>query len=190
MLVRSCSKSFKIGFSSTWNENFQMYKVGLEKAEGPAIKCQHLLDHRECREIPEKYLLLLHWLHKSLWLCGSQQSLKEVGIPDHLTCLLRNLYVGQEAIVRTLHGTTDWFKIGRSTTRLYIVTLLFNSHADYITQNTELNKSQAGINIARRNDNLRYADDTTVRAESEGELNSLLMRVKEESEKAGWKLNI
>ena len=180
MLVRSCSKSFKIGFSSTWNENFQMYKVGLEKAEEPEIKCQHLLDHRECKEIPEKYLLLLHWLHKSLWVCGSQQSLKEVGIPDHLTCLLRNLYVGQEATVRTLHGTTDWFKIGKEVRQGCILSFcLFNLYAEHIIWNVGLDDSQAGIKNARRNiNNLRYADDTSLMAESEEELKSLLMRVK------------
>ena len=92
MLVRLCSKSFKLGFSSTWTKNFQMYKLDLEKVGEPEIKYQHLLDHRESKGIPEKHLLLLHWLHESLLVCGSQQMvkiLKEMGIPDHLTCLLR-----------------------------------------------------------------------------------------------------
>ena len=112
-----------------------------------------------------------------------------MGIPDHLTCLLRNLYAGQEATVRTGHGT-DWFQIGRSTSRLYIVTLLFNFCAEYIMRNAGLEETQAGIKIAGRNiNNLRYADDTTLLAESE-ELKSLVMKDKEESEKVGLKLNI
>ena len=88
--------------------------------------CQHPLDHRKSKRIPEKHFLLLHWLHYSLWLCGSQQTGKflEMEIPDHLTCLLRNLYTGQEATVRTRHGTTNWFQIGKSSSRLCIVTLL------------------------------------------------------------------
>ena len=108
--------------------------------------------------------------------------LKEMGIPDHPPCPLRNLYAGQEATVRTGHGTTDWFQI-RSTSRLYIVTCLFNLYAEYIMRNAGLDEAQAGIKIARRNiNNLRYADNTTLRAQSE-ELKSLLMKVKEESEK-------
>ena len=107
-------------------------------------------------------------------------------------CLLRNLYADQEATVRTRHGTTDWFKIGRGVCQSCLLSpCLFNSHAEYITQNAKLDESQAGIMIAGRNiSNLRYADDTTLMAESEEELKSLLMRVKEESEKAGLKLNI
>ena len=104
---------------------------------------------------------------------------------------MRNLYAGQEATVRTGHGTTDWFQIGRSTSRLYIVTLLFNFCAEYTMRNAGLEEAQAGIKIAGRNiNNLRYADDTILMAESEEELKSLLMKVKEESEKAGLKLNI
>ena len=108
------------------------------------------------------------------------------------TCLLRNLYVGQEAIVRTTHGTTDWFKIGKGEHQDCILSpCLFNVYAEYIMWNDRLDEAQAGIKIARRNiNNLRYADDTTLTAESEEELESLLMKVKEESEKAGLKLNI
>ena len=114
-----------------------------------------------------------------------------MGIPDHLTCLLRNLYAGQEATVRTGHGTTDWFQIGKGLSQGYIVSpCLFNLYAEYIMRNTELEKAQAGIKIAGRNiNNLRYADDTTLMAESE-ELKSLLMKVKKESEKVGLKLYI
>ena len=115
-----------------------------------------------------------------------------MGIPDHLTCLLRKLYAGQEATVRTGHGTTDWFQIGKGVYQGYILSpCLFNFYAEYIVRNTGLEEAQAGIKIAGRNiNNLRYADDTTLTAESKEELNSLLMKVKEDSEKVGLKLNI
>ena len=115
-----------------------------------------------------------------------------MGIPDHLVCLLRNLYAGQEAIVRTRHGTTDWFQIGKGVHQGFILSpCLFNLYAEYIMRNAGLEEAQDGIKIARRNiNNLRYADDTTLMAESEEELKSLLMKVKEESEKVGLKLNI
>ena len=108
-----------------------------------------------------------------------------MGIPDHLTCLLRNLCAGQEATVKTGHGTTDWFQIGKGVHQGYILSpCLFNSHAEYIMRNTGLDEAQAGIKIARRNiNNLRYADDTILMAESEEELKNLLMKVKEESKK-------
>ena len=115
-----------------------------------------------------------------------------MGIPDHLTCLLRNLYEGQEATVRTGHGTTDWFQIGKGVRQgCVLAPCLFNFYAEYIMRNTGLEEAQAGIKIAGKNiNNLRYADDTTLMAESEEELKSLLMKVKEESEKVGLKLNI
>ena len=115
-----------------------------------------------------------------------------MGIPDHLTCLLRNLYAGQEATVKTGHGTTDWFQIGKGAHQGCVLSpCLFNLYAEYIMRNAELDEAQAGIKIfGRNNNNLRYADDTTLMAESEEELNSLLMKVKKESEKAGLKLNI
>ena len=117
--------------------------------------------------------------------------LKEMGIPDHLICLLRNLNAGQEATVRTEHGTTDWFQIGKGVRQGCILSpCLFNLYAEYIMRNAGLEEAQAGIKIPRRNiNNLRYADDTTLMAESE-ELKSLLMKVKEESQKVGLKLNI
>ena len=102
--------------------------------------------------------------HNKLW-----KILKETGIPDHLTCLLRNLYAGQEATVRTGHGTTDWFQIGKRQGYIFSP-CLFNLYAEYIMQNVRLDEAQGGIKIARRNNNLRYADDTTLKAESEEEL--------------------
>ena len=126
--------------------------------------------------------------HNKLW-----EILKEMGIPDHLTYLLRNLYAGQEATVRTGPGTTtDWFQIGKGVCRSCILSpCLFNLYAEYIMKNAALDEAEARIKIARRNiNNLRYADDTTLMSESEEELKSLLMKVKEESEKVGLKLNI
>ena len=112
-------------------------------------------------------------------------------MPDHLTCLVRNLYAGQEATVRTRHGTTDWFQIGKGVRQGCILSpCLFNFYAEYIMRNAGLDEAQSGIKTARKNiNNLRYADDITLMAESE-ELKSLLMKVKEESEKVGLKLNI
>ena len=130
-------------------------------------------DPRLCRR-----LLHTHRQVNKLW-----KILKEMAVPDHLICLLRNLYAGQEATVRTGHGTTDWFQIGKGVRQ-------GNLYAEYIMQNTRLDEAQAGIRIARRNNNnLRYADETTLMAESE-ELKSLLMEVKEESENVVLKLNI
>ena len=124
--------------------------------------------------------------HNKLW-----KILKEMGIPDHLTCLLRNLYAGQEATVRTGHGT-DLFQIGKGVRQGCILSpCLLNFYAEYIMRNAGLQEAQAGIKISRRNtNNLRYADDTTLMAEREEELKSLLMKVKEENEKVGLKLNI
>ena len=118
--------------------------------------------------------------------------LKEMGIPDYATWLLRNLYADQEATIRTGHGTTDWFQTGKGVCQGCILSpFLFNLYTEYIMQHAGLDEAQAGIKIARRNiNNLRYADNTTLRAESEEELKSLLMKVKEESEKVGLKLNI
>jgi len=118
--------------------------------------------------------------------CG--KFFKEMGIPDHFTCLLRNLYAGQEATVRTGHGTMDCFQIGKG---CILSPYLLNLHTEYIMRNSSLNESQAGIKIAERSiNNLRYADDTTLMAENKEELKNLLMKVKEESEEAGLKANI
>ena len=125
--------------------------------------------------------------HNKLW-----NSFKDLGIPDHLTCLLRNLYAGQEATVKTRHGTMDWIQIGKGVCQGCILSLcLFNLYAKSIMQNARLVAAQAGIKIAGRNiNNLRYTDDTTPTEENKEELKSLLMSMKEESEKAGLKLNI
>ena len=128
----------------------------------------------------------------TVWITTNWKILMDMGIPDHLTCFLRNLYAGQEATVRTRHGTMDWFQIGKGVHQGCILSpSLFNLYAEYIMRNVGLDKVQAGIRIAGRNiNNLRYADDPTLMAESKEELKSLLMKVKEESEKAGLKLNI
>ena len=125
--------------------------------------------------------------HNKLW-----KILKEMGIPDHLNCLLRSLYAGQEATVRTGHGTTEWFQIGKGVCQGYILSpCLFNLHAEYIMRNAGLEEAQAELKIAGRNiNNLTYADDTTLMAESEDELKSLSKTVKIESEIVGLKLNI
>ena len=122
--------------------------------------------------------------HNKLW-----KILQEMGLPDHLTCLLRNLYAGQEATVRTRHGTTDWLQIEKGVRQGCILSpCLFNLYAEYNVRNVGLAEAQAGIKIAERNiNNLRYADDTTLIAESKEELKSLLMKVKEESEKVALK---
>ena len=124
--------------------------------------------------------------HNELW-----KILKGIGIPEHLICLLRNLYAGQEAIVRTGHGKTDWFQPGKGVRQgCILLSCLFNFYAEYIMRNAGLEETQAGIKIAWRNiNNLRYADDTTLMAESE-ELKSLLMKVEEKSEKVALKLNV
>ena len=115
MLARSCSRCSKLGFNNMWTKNFQMYKLDLEKAEEPEVKLPTSVGSKSKR-IPEKHLPWLHWLCQSLWLCKSWQIVeifKEMAIPDHLNCLLWNLYADQEATVRTRHGTTDWFQMGK-----------------------------------------------------------------------------
>ena len=173
-----------------------MFKLDLEKAEEPEIKLPTSVGSLKKQESSRKniYFCFIDYAkafdcvdHNKLW-----KILQEMGIPDHLTCLLRNLYAGQEATVRTGHGTTDWFQIGKRGCQGYILSpCLFNLYAEYIMRNTGLDEAQAGIKIARRNsNNFRYADDTTLMAESEEELTSLLMKVTEESERVGLKLNI
>ena len=137
------------------------------------------------------YFCFIDYAKAFVWITTNWKILKEMGIPDHLTCLLTNLYAGQKAPVRTRHGTTDWFQIGKGVHQGCIWSLcLFNLYAEYIIRNAGLDEGQAVIKIAGRNiNNLRYADDTTLMAESE-ELKNLLVKVKEESEKVGLKLNI
>ena len=172
-----------------------MFKLDLEKAEEPEIKLPTSVGSSKKQESSRKTSIsalltmpkpLIVWITKKLWII-----LGEMGIPDHLTCLLRNLYAGEEATLRTGHGTTDWFQIGKGVHQDCISSpCLFNLYAKYIMRNAGLDHSQAGIKIAGRNiNNLRYADDTTLMAERE-ELKSLLMKVKEESKKADLKLKI
>ena len=151
-----------------------MFKLDLEKAEEPEIKLPAFMDYVKAFDCVDH----------------NRKILQEMGIPDHLTCLLSNLYAGQEATVRTGHGTTDWFQIRKGVHQGCILSpCLFNFYAEYIMRNAGLDEAQAGIKIAGR-DNLRYADDTTLMAKSEERLKRLLMKVKEESEKVGLKLNI
>ena len=128
----------------------------------------------------------------TVWITINWKILKEIGIPDHLICLLRNLHAGQEATVRNGHGTTNLFQIGKGVCQGCILSpCLFNFYAEYIMRNAELEEAQAGLKIAGRNiNNLRYADDTTLMTENEEELKSLLIKVKEESEMVGLKLSI
>ena len=175
--------------------NFQMFKLDLEKAEEPKIKLPISIVSSKKQEFQKNiYIYLIDYAkafdcvgHNKLWTI-----LKEMGIPEHLTCLLRNLYARQEATARTGHGTRDWFQIGKGVRQGCILSpCLFNFYAEYIMRNAGLKKVQTGVKSAGRNiNNLRYADDTTLMAESEEELKRLLMRVKEESEKVGLKLNI
>ena len=162
-----------------------MFKLVLEKVEEPEIKLPTSNRiTKKAREFPKNiYFWFIDYAkafdcgdHNKLW-----KILREMGIPDHLTCLLRNLYAGQEETVRTGHGTTDWFQIGKGVHQGCILPpCLLNLYAKYIMRNAGLDEEQAGIKIARRNiNNLRYADDTTLMAESEEELKSLLMKVKE-----------
>ena len=174
-----------------------MFKLGLEKEE----------------ELEISQIANIHWIiekardfQKNIYLCFIDYTktfdcvdhekmwkvLREMGIPDHLTCLLRNQYVGQEATVRTLYGTTDWFKIEKGVQQGCLLSpCLFNLHTEHILRNARLDELQAGIKIGGRNmNNLRYVDDTTLIAESEEELKSLLIKARKKSERAGLKLSI
>ena len=154
-----------------WTKNFQMLKLVLEKAEETRDQIANI--HwiiKKVREFQKNiYFCFIDYAkafdcvdHNKLW-----EILKEMGIPDHLTCLLRNLYAGQEATVRSGHGTTDWFQIGKGICQVLKEYSLFNLYTEYIMRNTGLEEAQAGIKIARRNlNNLRYADDTTLMTES------------------------
>ena len=172
-----------------------MFNLDLEKAEEPEIKLPTYAGSSKKQESSRKTstsALLTMPKPLTVWTTTNWKILKEMGIPDRLTCLLRNLYAGPEATVRTGHGTTDWFQIGKGVHQGCILsTCLFNLYADYIMRNAGLDEAQAGIKIAgRNNNNLKYADNTTLMAESEAELKSLLMKVKEENEKVSLRLNI
>ena len=174
-----------------------MFKLDLDKAEESEIKAANIRwIIKKAREFQKNiYFCLIDYTkafdcvdHNKL-----QKILKEMGIPDHLTCLLRNLYAGQEGTVRIGHGTTDWFKIRKGVCQGCILSpFLFNFYTEYIMRNAGLDEAQPGIKIARRNiSNLRDADDTTLMAQSEEELKSLLRKVKEEREKVGiWSHNL
>ena len=147
--------------------NFQMFKLDLEKAEEPEIKLPTSVGSSKKQESSRKTsisALLTMPKPLTVWITINWKILKEMGIPDHLTCLLRNMYASQQVIVRTGHGTTDWFQIGKGVRQGCILSLcLFNLYAEYIMRNTGLEEAQAGIKIAGRNiNNLRYADDTTL----------------------------
>jgi len=174
--------------------NFQMFKLVLENAEEPEIKLPTSTGSWKKQESSRKkkiYFCFIDYAkafdcvdHNKLW-----KILKEMGIPDHLTCLLKNLYAGQEATVRTGHGTTDWFQIKKRVLQgCILLPCLFNFYAEYIMRNAGLDEAQTGIKIARRIiNNLIYTDGITLLAEIEEELKSLLMKVKEESIKSWLK---
>ena len=172
-----------------WTGNLQMFKLDLEKAEEPEIKLPTSIgSSKKAREFQKNIHFCFNGYAKAFDCVDHNKPwkiLQEMGIPEYLSCLLRNLYAGQEATVRTRHGTMDWFQIGKGVCQGCMFSpCLFNLYAEYIMWNAGLDEAQAGINIARRNMNsLRYADDTTLVAESEEELKSLLMKVKKKSEK-------
>ena len=168
--------------------NFQLFKLVLEKAEEQETKLPTSTGSSKKQESSRKTsisALLTMPKPLTVWITINWKILQEMGIPDHLTCLLRNLYADQEVTVRTGHGTTDWFQIGKGVRQGCILSpCLFNFYAEYIMRNAWLEEAQAGIKIAGRNiNNLRYADDITLMAESKEELKSLLMKVEVESEK-------
>ena len=150
MQAKWCSKFSKPGFNNMWTENFQMFKMNLERVRNQRSNCQHPLDQRKSKRIPEKHLLL-----KNTYFCfidytkpfdcvdhNKLKILQEMGIPDHLTCLLRNLYAGQEAKVRTGHETTDWFQIGKGVRQAFILSpCLFNLFAEYLMRNAGLDEA-------------------------------------------------
>ena len=172
-----------------------MFKLVLEKAEEPEIKLPTYAGSSKKQESSRKTsisaLLTMPKLLTVWFTINCGKILQGMEIPDHLTCLLRNLYAGQEATVRTRHGTTDLFQIGKGICQGCILSpCLFKLYVEYIMRNAGLEEAQAGIKISRRNiNNLRYADDTSLMTESKEELMSLLMKVKEESENVGLKLN-
>ena len=166
--------------------NFQLFKLDLEKAEEPEVKLPTFAGLSKKQESSRKTSTSAFIDYAKAFDCVDQNKLwkilKEMGVPDHLTCLLRNLYAGQEATVITRHGTTDWFQIRKGVRQGCILSpCLFNLYAEYIMRNARLDEAQTGIKVARRNiNNLRYADDTTFMAENEEELKIPLMKVRGE----------
>ena len=188
MLAKQCSKFSKQGSNSMWTKNFQMFKLDLEMAEEPEIKLPTSIRSSKKQEDSRRISTsasLTTPKPLTVWIKTNWKILKEMGIPDCLTCLLRNLYTDQEATVRTRHGTTDWFQIGKGVRQgCTLSPCLFNLYAEYIMWNARLEEAQAGIKTARRNiNNLRYTHDTTLMTESKEELKSLLMKGKEKCEK-------
>ena len=176
-----------------------MFKLVIEKAEEPEIKLPTSAGSSKKQESSKKSALLIMPKPLAVWITINWKILQEMGIPYHLTCLLRNLYASQEAKVRTGRGTTDWFQIGTGWFQIgkavhqdcILSPCLFNLNAEYIMRNARLDEAQAGVKISGRNiSNLRYTDDTMLMAESKEDLKSLLMKMKEESEKVGLKCNI
>ena len=178
------------------NREFPDVQAGFRKGRGTRhqiVNIHWIIEKaREFQKKTSTSALLTTQKLLTMWITTNWRILQEMGIPDHLTCLLRNVYAGQEATVRTGHGITDWFQIGKGICQGCILSpCLFNLYVEYIMRNAGLDELQAGIKIAGRNiNNFRYADDTTLTAESEEELKSLLMKVKVKSEKVGLKLNI
>ena len=174
-------KILQVRFQQYMNWELPDVQAAFRKGRGTRDQIANILwIIKKAKEFQKDIYLCFLDYHNKLW-----KILKEMGIPNHLTCLLRNLYAGQEATVKTGHGTTDWFQLGNGVCKRCILSpCLFNLHAEYIMWHAGLDESQAEVMIARRNiNNLRYVDDTTLMAESEEELDSLLMRVKVEHEK-------
>ena len=176
-----------------WTEKFQMYKLGFEVAEEPEIKLPEFIGlwkKQRSSTTPTSatdYTKLL-----TMWITANWKILKEMGVPDHFTCLLRNMYAHQEPTVTIRHGTNDWFKTVKGVQQSYILSpSLFNLYAEYIRQNAGLDEPQTGIKISRRNtNNLRYGDDTTQMAESEEELKSFCWRWKRRVKELAWNLTL
>ena len=195
MLMQTADHQWLGYINSIWTMNFQMFKLYLEKAEEQEIKLPISIGSFKKQEFQKNiYFCFIEYAkdfdyvdHNKLW-----KIIKELGLPNYLTCFLRNLYAGQEATVKTGRRTMDWFQVGKGIHQGSILSpCLFNLYAEYIMRNAGLNEAQTGIKIARRNiSNLRYAVDTTLMVESEEKLKTFLMKVKEESEEVGLKLNI
>ena len=183
-------KIFQARFQQYMNRELSDVQAGFRKGRGISDQIANIYWIREKQENSRKTSASLTTLKPlTIWITTNWEILKEIGIPDHITCLLRNLYIGQEATIRTGHRITDWFQIGKGVHQGCILSpCLLNFYAEYIMQNAGLSEAQAGIKIARRNiNNFRYADDTTLMAESKEEIKSLLMKMKDGSEKVGLK---